>query len=244
MYARQALQGESVGLCWRKRKEAHLLAFLHQRKRPAERGQLAWRNDGNDSDNTERRPLGRARRGLRRPQHPHGPRVPGANAAVAAQNAGSLVELSRPNAVGTCNTGFNAFGTWPTDEAEEPSVAVNPVRPSNIVAAWIQGPFQDIIAAASFDGGETWQQVPLPVTVCAGGPFLAAGDVWLSFAPNGVLHGIVVAGNSGASLVQEIMKSTDGGLHWAASVLAGSGDPPPDHPSANAEPTNAAFVYA
>src|SRR3989454_10349581 len=172
---------------------------------------------------------------------PTAPRVPSADAAVAAPNAGSLVELSRPNAVGTCNTGFNAFGTWPTDEAEEPSVAVNPVRPSNIVAAWIQGPFQDIIAAASFDGGQTWQQVPLPLTVCSGGPFLAAGDVWLSFAPNGVLFGIAVACNSPcSSRVQEVMKSTDGGLHWAASVLPGSDsvDPPPDHPSLTADPTN------
>src|SRR2546428_137636 len=109
---------------------------------------------------------------------------PGADAAAAGPNGGSLVELSRPNAVGTCNTGFNAFGTWPTDEAEEPYVAVNPVHPNNIVAAWTQGPFQDIIAAASFDGGQTWQQVPLPLTVCSGGPVLGTGDEWLSFAPN------------------------------------------------------------
>ena len=172
------------------------------------------------------------------------PRVPGADAAVASQNAGSLVELSRPNAVGTCNTGFNAFGTWPTDEAEEPYVAVNPVHPNNIVAAWIQGPFQDIIAATSFDGGETWQQVPLPVTVCAGGPFLAAGDQWFSFAPTGVLYGIATAGNSPSSVVQEVMKSTDGGLHWTTSVLPGSADPRPEHASLTPDPTNAAFVYA
>jgi len=160
--------------------------------------------------------------------------VPGANAAVAAQNAGSLVELSRPNAVGTCNTGFNAFGTWPTDEAEEPSVAVNPVRPNNIVAAWIQGPFQDVIAAASFDGGQTWRQVPLPLTVCSGGPFLGTGDEWLSFAPNGVLYALATAG------------SRDGGLHWASSLVPGSSsvDPPADHPSLTADPTNPAFVYA
>src|SRR5260221_6624709 len=72
-------------------------------------------------------------------------RVPGADAAVATQNGGSLVELSRPNAVGTCNTGFNAFRTWPTDEAEEPYLAANPAHPNNIVAAWIHGPFQDLI---------------------------------------------------------------------------------------------------
>src|SRR2546427_13149180 len=103
------------------------------------------------------------------------PRVPGADAAVAAPNAGSLVELSRPNAVGTCDDGFGG-GAWPVDQAEEPSVAVNRVDPNNIVAAWIQGPFQDIIAAASFDGGKTWQQVPGRLTTCAGGQLLGAGD--------------------------------------------------------------------
>ncbi len=47
---------------------------------------------------------------------------------ACAQNqlAGPLVEISRPNAVGNCNDGFNLFGTWPLDDAEEPSVAVNP----------------------------------------------------------------------------------------------------------------------
>src|SRR6266704_5893871 len=167
--------------------------------------------------------------------------VPRADAAVAALNGGSLVELSRPNAVGSCNTGFTAFGTWSTDEAEEPSLAVNPVDPNNIVAAWIQGPFQDIIAAASFDKGQTWHEVPLPLTVCTGGSFVAAGDVWLSFGPSGVLYGIAVACNAPcSSRFLELMRSTDGGLHWTTSVLPGSNsvDPPPDHPSLTADPTN------
>ena len=97
--------------------------------------------------------------------------------SALAQDIGPLVELSQPNAVGTCNDGFNLYGTWPTDEAEEPSIAVNPIHLNNIVAAWIQGPFQDIIAAASFDGGETWQQAPIPLTV-SGGSLLGAGDPW------------------------------------------------------------------
>jgi hypothetical protein len=62
-----------------------------------------------------------------------------------------LVEISRPNAVGSCNTGFFTFGTWPVDEAVKPIAAVNPVHPNNIVAAWIQGPAQDIVAAVSFE---------------------------------------------------------------------------------------------
>src|SRR3989454_7439227 len=171
--------------------------------------------------------------------------VPRADAAVAAQNGGSLVELSRPNAVGTCDDGF-ASGAWSIDEAEEPSVEVNPVRPGNIVSAWIQGPFQNIVAAASFDGGQTWQRVPVPLTTCAGGQFLIAGDVWLSFAPDGILYGIALSGNALSSVLPEVVKSTDGGLHWTASVPPGSSsvDPPADHPSMTADPTNASFVYA
>jgi len=174
---------------------------------------------------------------------PTAPSTPLASAAGAV--SGSPVELSRPNAVGTCDDGF-ASGVWPIDEAEEPFVAVNPIHPSNIVAAWIQGPFQNIVAAASFDGGQTWQRVPVPLTTCAGGQFLIAGDVWLSFAPDGILYGIAVSENALSSLLPEVLKSTDGGLHWAASVPPGSSnvDPPADHPSVTADPTNASLVYA
>src|SRR5215472_1870168 len=139
-----------------------------------------------------------------------------------AQNTpvGPLVEISRPNAVGTCDDGFNLFGSWPVDDAEEPYVVVNPIHPNNIVAAWIQGPAQDIVAAVSLDGGQTWQRVPIPLTVCSGGSFLGVADEWISFAPNGDLHAIALTTNSPTftsnKFVDEAMvtKSTDGGLHW------------------------------
>ncbi len=156
-----------------------------------------------------------------------------------------LVELSRPNAVGNCNTGFNAFGTWPTDDGEEPFVAVNPTHPNNIVAAWIQGSFQDIISAVSLDGGQNWQQVPIPLTICSGGSFLGTGDPWLSFAPNGDLYAVAVAGSTASNRSIVVSKSGDGGLHWSPPVLVSdSTDLVPDHPSLTADPTNASFVYA
>jgi hypothetical protein len=162
---------------------------------------------------------------------------------VTAQDIGLMIELSRPNAVGSCNDGFNLFGTWPTDEAEEPFVAVNPTHPNNVVAAWIQGPFQDIIAAVSVDGSQTWQQVPIPLTVCSGGPWLGAGDPWLSFAPNGDLYAIAVAGNTQNHIFAT--KSSNGGLSWSTPTLvSGNVDLPPDHPSITADPTNAMFAYA
>ncbi len=163
---------------------------------------------------------------------------------AVAQDLGPLVELSQPNACP--DDGFHLFGTWPMDEAEEPFVAVNPVHPNNVVAAWIQDDFQDIIAATSFDGGQAWQQVPIPLTVCAGGPFLGAGDPWLSFAPNGDLYAMALTVNANSDLVAMVGKSTDGGLHWSSSVVPGSGtvDAPPDHPSLTADPTNASLAYA
>jgi hypothetical protein len=73
---------------------------------------------------------------------------------AASQEVRPLVELSRPNAVGSCDTGLKlpSCGPWPTNEAEEPVVVVNPIHPNNVVTAWNQGHNQDIIAAVSLDG--------------------------------------------------------------------------------------------
>src|SRR5438309_1682525 len=88
-------------------------------------------------------------------------------AEVSAVTLGPLTEISRPNAVGTCDSGFISLpGTWTLGDALEPVVVVNPVNPKNMVAAWIQGLFQNIVAAVSFDGGRTWQQIPIPLTTC------------------------------------------------------------------------------
>jgi len=155
-----------------------------------------------------------------------------------------LVEVSRPNAVGSCNDGFNLLGTWPLDDAEEPFVTVNPVHPNKIVAAWMQGPFQDIVAAVSFDGGQNWQRVPLPFTVCSGGPFLATGDERLAFAVNGDLYAITVAGNTDHDRVA-VSKSTDDGLHWSPAIVVSDNLAPPyDLPVLTPDPVDAQTVYA
>lgn len=170
---------------------------------------------------------------------------------ATAQDMGPLAEISRPNAVGSCNTGFNPFGglTWSTDHAEEPFVAVNPINPRNVAAAWFQGLFQDMIAGVSFDGGENWQRVVMPLTICSGGPYLATGDPWLSFTPNGGLYAVAIAWNSSSWSDRQIVvsKSADGGLDWSAPVvIPGSHtvDPPADHPSITADPRDPQLVYA
>src|SRR6266851_1218723 len=165
----------------------------------------------------------------------------------ACQEVPPLVELSRPSAVGSCDTGFHTFGNWPVwlvDEAGEPIVAVNPIHPNNVVAAWIQGPFQDIIAAVSFDGGQSWQQVPIPLTTCSGGPFGGAGDPWLSFAPNGDLYAVAEAGHTLADAGIVVIKSGDGGLNWSAPLVVPGSFTKDPHASLTADPNDARFVYA
>ena len=168
--------------------------------------------------------------------------------SLALATGSGPVEISRPNAVGTCNTGVDPFGTWSNDHTEEPFVAVNPIHSNNVVAAWIQGPLQDVITAVSMNGGQSWQQVPLPLTNCSGGAgYTVTGDEWLSFAPNGDLYALALVQNTNSDRVVVATKSGDGGLHWSPAVVvpgSGTDNPPPDHPSLTADPTNASYAYA
>src|SRR5947208_1678331 len=160
-----------------------------------------------------------------------------------ASTLGPLLELSRPNAVGTCDSGFvNLPGTWTLNDAFEPFVVANPSDPKNIVEVWIQGLLQNIVAAVTIDGGRTWKQVPIPFTVCSGGPFLGAGDERLCFAPDGNLYAIAVIGNDLAVRGVAVCKSTDGGLHWSTPVVLqdpNTGLVPVDVPESVPDPTAA-----
>jgi hypothetical protein len=164
---------------------------------------------------------------------------------AVCQELRPLVELSRPNAVGSCDTGWSArFIASPPEDAHEPVVAVNPIHPNNVVAAWSQGAFQNIIGAVSFDGGQSWQQVPIPLTVCSGGSFLGTWDPWLSFAPNGDLYAVAAAAHSHSDVGVVVLKSVDGGLHWSAPLVVPGSIGLDPHPSLAADSKDARFVYA
>lgn len=158
---------------------------------------------------------------------------------------GPLVELSQPSPVGNCDDGFRLPGTFTLNDATEPAIAVNPQNANNVVASWILGPVQNIISAVSFNGGRTWRQVPIPLTVCSGGSLIGAGDPGLSFGPNGDLYAVNVAGMTLAARGVYINKSTDGGLHWSAPILVpNTGNTSPDAPTITADRTDARFAYA
>ena len=80
------------------------------------------------------------------------------------------------------------------DAEVEPFVDVNPTNPANIVAVYQQdrysnGGSKGTVSSASFDGGVTWTQRPVPAdTVCTGGKYDRASDPWVSFGPDGVAH--------------------------------------------------------
>lgn len=167
-------------------------------------------------------------------------------ATAQVSGLGPLIELSQPNPLAGCNDGFQPPGTMTLNDAGEPYIAVNPANPNNVVAAWIGGDFQNLVAGASFDGGLTWQQVPLPLTSCASGsPFGGGGDPWLSFAVNGDLFAAAVVGYSFSAKVIAVCKSTDGGLHWSApTLLTSQVEPTNDGETITVDPVSPGYIYA
>jgi hypothetical protein len=158
---------------------------------------------------------------------------------------GPLVELSQPNPVGGCDDGFRLPGTFTLNDAAEPAIAVNPLNQNNVVASWIFGPFQNVIAGVSMNGGRTWQEVPMPLSVCSGGSLIGAADPWFSFAPNGDLYSVNDVGMSLPAREIVISKSTDGGLHWSAPLLVpATSNTQPDRPTITADRTDGRYAYA
>jgi hypothetical protein len=146
----------------------------------------------------------------------------------------------------------------------EPYLAVNPTNPKNMVGVWTQdmltsgGGGQGIGVAVTFNGGKSWKTGVMPgVTLASGGAYQAAGDSWLSFAPNGDLYFTCLsadapAGNfspSPSAILFE--KSTDRGLTWTSPssppiTLIQSTNPKvfPDKPSITADSTAKGYAYA
>jgi len=152
--------------------------------------------------------------------------------------------------------GVPAAGTLYTNAEVEPSLAINPTNPQNIVAAWQQdrwssGGARGIVAAASMDGGKTWTQQPIAFSRCGGGEYERASDAWLSAAPNGTLHQIAIAFSGGLlqpGSVSAVVtsRSTDGGMSWSQTytLIRDTGNFFNDKCTITADPVTPHFVYA
>jgi len=146
----------------------------------------------------------------------------------------------------------------------EPWVVVNPLNPSNVVAAWQQDRWGDpyeggahgLLAWSSSDGGTTGASSSAPFTTCSGGTaanngnYDRASDVWLSYGPDGAVYQSALVFDEFTSRNGiAVSKSTDGGTTWGNPVMIDRqnqksfihGD---DKESITADPYRPGYVYA
>jgi BNR repeat-like domain len=139
----------------------------------------------------------------------------------------------------------------------EPTIAVNPANPNNMIAAWQQdrwsnGGSRGPGTAYSFDGGGTWTRTSAPMSRCSGGTganaFERASDPWVTFAPDGTAYQAALGFNNVQNGDNAIIvsRSTDGGRTWspATTLRRDPGGVLNDKESITADPTDARFAYA
>ena len=137
----------------------------------------------------------------------------------------------------------------------EPSFAVNPENPSNLIGLWQQdrysnGGSRGITSNVSFDAGKTWTTTSAKFSRCTGGRYDRASDPWISFSPDGTAHQLALAfdmsGNGGNRAILA-SRSTDRGRTWADPAgLQVDVDPnvAVDKGAITADPHDSSTVYA
>ncbi|MFL6069752.1 MAG: sialidase family protein [Actinomycetes bacterium] len=141
----------------------------------------------------------------------------------------------------------------------EPSLAINPTNPNNMVGSWQQDRWSSGAAAGSgfgtsFDGGTTFATGAISgLTRCSGGnDFTRASDPWLTFSPDGTLYQMSlvetkVASGGNTPTGMSVSRSTDGGLTWGPpTFIAYDTDTSlfNDKNTITADPTDSRYVYA
>ena len=172
------------------------------------------------------------------------------------------VKLSTTSPFTSGCDGTPATGTLYENAEVEPTAAVNPINPANIVAAWQQDRWSDdgahgIVTAASFDNGHTWTRATPQVSRCAGGTaingadYARASDPWLTIAADGAAYllslsftGATLA--AGATTAMLVTRSSDGGATWgpATTLIRDVSDFSNDKGSITADRLDAHYVYA
>lgn len=150
-------------------------------------------------------------------------------------------------------------GTPTLDSEAEPSIAVNPHDPSNIVTVWqqdryaVDGGAQTNVVGVSKDGGRTFRRVMLPgVARCTGGRDERTSDPWVSFGPDGVAYMATLTftenptlGNAGLAgpTALRVSRSSDGGLTWSQPVPIVDDNIYDDREAVTADPTRPGTAY-
>jgi hypothetical protein len=117
------------------------------------------------------------------------------------------------------------------DTQIEPSIAVNPANPKNVVAVYQEGRIADggdstNGFATSTDGGKTWKYGELPGLTTypgQGGVMERASDAVVAFGPNNIVYAnsliFDLNNNNGLRSGIAVNVSKDGGLHWGPPVI-------------------------
>jgi hypothetical protein len=145
----------------------------------------------------------------------------------------------------------------------EPQVAVNPANPQNVIGVfqqdrWSDGGAHGLLAAASFNGGASYENTWAEFSACSdkpGTPFSEplprATDPWVSFDAAGRAYQIALAIINGqlSDSAVTASHSEDGGLTWSQPVdLTRNADPTGvvfnDKQSITADPYVAGRAYA
>ncbi|HEU5159979.1 MAG TPA: sialidase family protein [Streptosporangiaceae bacterium] len=169
------------------------------------------------------------------------------------------VAVSGPSPVPDCTAGAGPGSVVFPGAEVEPSLAVNPRNPGNIVGfyqqdRWSDGSARALAFSVTRDAGRHWRQIVLPgLAKCAGGTFDRISDPWVSFSPNGEVYANTLATaflpETGGRDVSAItaQKSADGGLTWSDPIIIRQDADPAffnDKNSLTADPTDARFAYA
>jgi hypothetical protein len=117
------------------------------------------------------------------------------------------------------------------DTQIEPSIAVNPANPKNVVAVYQEGRIANggdatNGFATSLDGGKTWRYGELPGLTFypgQGGPFERASDAVVAFGPDNIVYANSLvfdqSTDNGLRSGLTVNVSKDGGLHWSKPVF-------------------------
>lgn len=195
--------------------------------------------------------------------------TPGCNSAVTSASAGSdplvLVASTGPGVgspfgASAADNPATQPGTVALHSELEPSIAVNPTNPLNVVVAyqqdrWDTGGSRGIVAAVSNNGGTSFTPVALPrLTQATDGVYQRASDVRLAFAINGDLFAAALGftGNPSTGVFTRsavtVSKSGSGGSIWIAPVVVSEQLNPSvffeDKASIAVDPFNAGQLFA
>lgn len=139
----------------------------------------------------------------------------------------------------------------------EPHLAIDPLNPNHLVAAWQQDRLSDggargLVSAVSVDGGATWSEPrALAFSQCAAGTYARVSDPWVGLSTGVAFHaGIAFTGGrfqAGARSAVVVSRSGDGGFNWGAPVALTNDDGSEyfnDKESLTTGPTDSRYVYA